>query len=205
MIKVTGGAKKRYKIKVPSSARPLAWRVRQHIFDYLGEYIKNAKVLDLYAGSGIFGIEALSRGAAFVYFVETNRAAIKVIQKNLEKTGFLSQAKIVRTDAISFLNTIIKTNALKFDIIFIDPPYKMLFRKTPEQRKRYLRSLLYRSALVLGEKALIIIKLHKQFRVELPESLGLFNSYRQGINRIYYLLQRKYVLPEYQGNLKPNI
>jgi 16S rRNA (guanine966-N2)-methyltransferase len=92
-------------------------RVRGAVFSALGERVPNARVLDLFAGSGAFGIEALSRGAAEAVFVDDNRKAIEVIRANLEKTRLAGQ--VIRRNVFRFLETC----DTEFDIIFADPPY----------------------------------------------------------------------------------
>jgi 16S rRNA (guanine966-N2)-methyltransferase len=92
-------------------------RVRGAVFSALGEKVPNARVLDLFAGSGAFGIEALSRGAAEAVFVDDSRKAIEVIRANLEKTRLAGQ--VIRRDVFRFLGACDR----EFDIIFADPPY----------------------------------------------------------------------------------
>jgi 16S rRNA (guanine966-N2)-methyltransferase len=92
-------------------------RVRGAVFSALGEKVPNARVLDLFAGSGAFGIEALSRGAAEAVFVDDNRRATEAIGANLEKTRLAGQ--VIRRDVFRFLETC----ETQFDLIFADPPY----------------------------------------------------------------------------------
>jgi 16S rRNA (guanine966-N2)-methyltransferase len=100
--------------------RPTAAKVRQAIFNILTGRIEGSRFLDLYAGTGAVGIEALSRGAAYVVFVENNSTRVEIIRKLVEKFGFTGRASIIKSDAVSFLK---KNPPGSFDIIFIDPPY----------------------------------------------------------------------------------
>jgi 16S rRNA (guanine966-N2)-methyltransferase len=98
-------------------ARPTMEMVRGAIFSALGEKVAGARVLDLFSGSGAFGLEALSRGAASSTFVDNHQKAIAAIEANLEKTRL--KAKVIRSDAFRFLD---RTDQI-FDLIFADPPY----------------------------------------------------------------------------------
>ena len=102
------------------STRPTLDRVKESLFNIIQDKINDSIVLDLFAGSGALGIEAISRGAKKAYFCDNNYDAIKMIKKNLEKTHFLDQAVVINSD----YKKCIKNLNEKFDIIFIDPPYK---------------------------------------------------------------------------------
>lgn len=100
--------------------RPTAERVKEAVFSTLQFDIEGRRVLDLFAGSGQMGLEALSRGAAEAVFVERSKAAVKIIESNIEKTRLAPYCKIVTGDALDYIN---KNRSDRFDIIFIDPPY----------------------------------------------------------------------------------
>jgi 16S rRNA (guanine966-N2)-methyltransferase len=117
-MRVIAGSAGGIPLKIPlHDARATMDRVRGAVFSALGERVPNARVLDLFAGSGAFGIEALSRGAAEAVFVDDNRKATEVIRANLEKTRLAGQ--VVRRDVFRFLEAC----EAEFDIIFADPPY----------------------------------------------------------------------------------
>lgn len=103
--------------------RPTLDRVKESLFNILQNDIKNKVVLDLFAGSGALGIEALSRGAKQAYFCDINLDAIKVLKQNLEKTKLIKNAIIINKDYKIALKQIQE----KIDIIFLDPPYKLDF------------------------------------------------------------------------------
>ena len=103
------------------STRPTLDRVKESLFNILQDKIKNTIVLDLFAGSGALGIEALSRGAKKAYFCDKNPDAIKVIRDNLNKTNLITRATIFNCD---YLNAIRKIDE-KLSIVFLDPPYKL--------------------------------------------------------------------------------
>lgn len=118
-MRIIAGKAGRLAIKVPTSVtRPTTDFVRQAIFSILGETVENARVLDLFAGSGAIGLEALSRGATSCTFVDEHRQACTVIAENLTKSR-LEGGRAVKADAISFL----KRDTASYDIIFSDPPY----------------------------------------------------------------------------------
>lgn len=102
--------------------RPLADRLKQAVFAILEPDLADARFLDLFAGSGAAGIEALSRGAAHAVFVEKDAGAIRVIGDNLRRTGAASTATVVRADALTWLDREGR-GAGPFDLVFVDPPY----------------------------------------------------------------------------------
>lgn len=118
-MRIIAGKAGRIAIKVPSAvARPTTDFVRQALFSILGERVENARVLDLFAGSGALGLEALSRGAAACTFVDEHRQAVNVIQENLAKAR-LDGGHAVKSEVVAFL----KRDAGSYDLIFADPPY----------------------------------------------------------------------------------
>jgi 16S rRNA (guanine966-N2)-methyltransferase len=118
-MRIIAGKAGRIAIKVPPAvARPTSDFVRQAIFSILGEKVENARVLDLFAGSGAIGLEALSRGAASCVFVDEHRQACATISENLAKTR-LAGGRVTRADAHAYL----KRDAATYDLIFADPPY----------------------------------------------------------------------------------
>lgn len=120
-IRVIGGDVKGRKLqRVPGdSTRPITDRVKENLFNILGDRVHGATVLDLFAGTGSVGIEALSRGARFVRFVDRHPAAIRTIQANLRLTGLGGMAEVLRADAFKILET---PRDLAFDLVYIAPP-----------------------------------------------------------------------------------
>jgi 16S rRNA (guanine966-N2)-methyltransferase len=118
-VRIIAGTAGRLAIKVPKAvARPTTDFVRQAIFSILGPTVEGTSVLDLFAGSGAIGLEALSRGAASCVFVDEHRQAESVIRENLEKSK-LQGGRVVRADVHAWL----ARDAAKYDLIFADPPY----------------------------------------------------------------------------------
>jgi 16S rRNA (guanine966-N2)-methyltransferase len=110
------------RLQAPAGAatRPTADRVREALFSILGDRVAGARVLDLFAGSGALGIEALSRGAAEATFVDSAPAAIRAVRANLDLVG--AQAEVRRADARRFLGSA-SAAARQYDLVFLDPPY----------------------------------------------------------------------------------
>ncbi len=125
MLRIIGGTAKGRLLKVPtgSKIRPTSDKVRESLFNIIGPHIiKGARFMDLFAGCGAIGIEALSRGAEHVTFVESNPRHVKTILVNLEICGFQQSAQIVCADVLLALNRLEPHNP-SYDILFIDPPY----------------------------------------------------------------------------------
>lgn len=106
------------------STRPTLDRVKESLFNIIQGRVEDATVLDLFAGSGAIGIECLSRRAEKAYFCDKSKDAVKMIEKNLEKTRLKEKAVIYNKDYIDCINTV---SNQRFDIIFLDPPYKEEF------------------------------------------------------------------------------
>jgi 16S rRNA (guanine(966)-N(2))-methyltransferase RsmD len=124
-VRVIAGIAKGHKLEVPPglAVRPTPDRAKEALFNILGKRVVDCRFLDLYAGSGAIGIEALSRGAAQVVFVEKKRPIARIIERNLAKTGLAEHATVVSADVAQTLEKM-ADKPLSFDIIFADPPYK---------------------------------------------------------------------------------
>jgi len=124
-MRITGGmirGRRLAKIKGPN-IRPTSDMVRGSIFDILGQILTGLKILDLFAGTGSLGIEALSRGAKKAVFIDKSRGALATIKKNLGLCGYESLSVIVREDLPNGLAHIQDLGCGQFDLVFIDPPY----------------------------------------------------------------------------------
>ncbi len=103
------------------NVRPTTDRVKEALFGSIQFSVPGATVLDLFAGSGALGLEAISRGATKAFFVEHDKDALKTIEKNISKCGFSSSSEVIKKDYENALKYF--ENKQKFDIVFIDPPY----------------------------------------------------------------------------------
>ncbi len=118
---VAGSAKGTRLAPVPAGTRPLSDRAREGLFSSLGPTLEGARVLDLYAGTGAMGIEALSRGAARALFLDSAPAAAKTISENLRRTRLVGRGEVRRLDVVRAL----RQNLGQFDLVLADPPYRM--------------------------------------------------------------------------------
>ena len=109
------------KIDIPkSNIRPTMDKVREAVFSMIRDKIANSVVLDLYAGSGSFGLEAISEGAKICHFVDNSFNATRCIKRNLNKFGITNNVKIFESSVLSFIN---RCDSDYYDIVFVDPPY----------------------------------------------------------------------------------
>jgi 16S rRNA (guanine966-N2)-methyltransferase len=141
-----------------TATRPIADRVKETLFAILGARVIDASVLDLYAGSGAVGIEALSRGASHATFVETDRRALVAIRENLERTRLATLASVHSVDVLRYLDGL---RDERFGIAFLDPPYE----------ERAILAPLERLGAHLAPAAMVVVKHH--WRTEIPEPPGL--------------------------------
>jgi 16S rRNA (guanine966-N2)-methyltransferase len=123
-MRIIAGSKRGMKLLSPKTgeSRPITDRVKESLFSVLYKYnLPNGKmVADLFCGVGSLGLEALSRGAEFVTFVEKNLKIITILEKNVEKAGFAKESKVVRADAFKIGAPV---DQQKYTIVFVDPPY----------------------------------------------------------------------------------
>lgn len=120
-MRVTGGTGRGRRLKAPAGphVRPTSDKVKQALFNILGDRVVGAIFLDLFAGAGGIGIEALSRDAAHAVFVDVSRDSVNIVKKNLENTSFGDRAQVFLSKAGPFL----KRPTGPYDIVFLDPPY----------------------------------------------------------------------------------
>lgn len=119
-IRICGGRFRSIRLASPGAlVRPTTDRVKEAIFSTLVHDLKDSSVLDLFAGSGALGCEALSRGASKVTFVEQSRACIAIIKKNIITLGAIDMATVIKSDVKTFVHSCREA----YDIIFMDPPY----------------------------------------------------------------------------------
>lgn len=158
-MRVISGIRKGHKLKAPKgeNTRPTEDSIKESLFNILGSLPLNARVLDLFAGTGAIGIEFLSRGAEETLFVDSSNESIKTIKENLEHTKFLDKSKVYKKGSLNAINVFDNEN-LKFDYIYIDPPFKE-------------HSLLFDTLEVLREKN--ILKDNGMIIIEHEEKLNL--------------------------------
>ncbi len=184
---IAGKAKGRKLKSVPGGGtRPITDRAKSALFNILGEDVIGCRFLDLFAGTGQVGIEALSRGAAEAVFVERNPAALRTIRENLVHTGLLDRAKVVRADVFEFL----RREPEPFDYIYIAPPqYQRLWAET-------LRMIDAHPGW-LAEDGWAIAQIHPREYEDLPlRNLLLFDQRRYGGVMLCFFALQEEVPPE---------
>ena len=184
MVYLTGGRFKGLRLVTPAQSRATNAKVRQALFNILGPSIEGARVLDGFAGSGALGLEALSRGASFVAFIESQTEAVMSIRENLERLGAeLPRAawRLVHLEVERGLRQLAKAEP-PFDLVFLDPPYRS------DEAKKALNTVV--ECATLAPTGLIAIE-HDR-RTLLPSSMG----------RLHQIKRHRYgdtVLSFYQG------
>jgi 16S rRNA (guanine966-N2)-methyltransferase len=163
-VRVVAGEFRGRRLAAPrgTRTRPTADRVREALFSMLGD-VSGARVLDLYAGSGALGIEALSRGADSAVFVERDPRAVAAIERNLESLGV--EQEVLREDVVRFL----RRGAGTFDLVFCDPPY--------DSASRLAGPLTERLPEVTSADARIVTESDKRNPLELPFPLVTERTY----------------------------
>lgn len=162
---ITGSARGR-KLKTLEGdeiVRPTTDRVKEAIFSIIQFDLADARVLDLFAGSGQLGIEALSRGAESAVFVDRDSQAVEIIKDNLKTTGLFQKATVLNADSVSY----IKNSRNKFDIILLDPPYN----------KGLINEVLESAVCCCDENATIVCE--TDFNEVLPDNAGDFEKFRE--------------------------
>lgn len=133
-MRIIGGTARGRRLQTPSNStakysvkaeiRPTADRAREALFNIIGGEIENAIVLDLFAGTGALGLEALSRSARLAVFVDSGSEAVRIIERNITKCGFSDRAMVLKRDLSKGLYFLKKLPPKKYSIIFVDPPYR---------------------------------------------------------------------------------
>lgn len=175
---ISGSAKGRKLFSVPgSSTRPITSRVKEALFNILSYDIIRARVLDLFAGTGAVGIEALSRGAEHVVFIERARKAIEVVHRNLELTRLEDRATVIRMDAFRYIEQ--APEEQQFDIIYVAPPqYHALWADA-------LHSLDDKD--LLAPDGLVIVQIHPKEYEPLPlRNLEVVDERSYGSTSLYF-------------------
>ena len=173
--------------------RPTSDKLRETLFNVLGELVADARFADLFAGTGAVGIEALSRGAREAIFVERHPPAVALIKRNLESLEIQKGARVLPLDALQALKRLAEepeASRARVDILFVDPPYA-----EAEQYKNVLSFL--GSANLLAENAVVIAE--HQRSLDLPESFGKLERVRvlrQGDAALTFFRFRPPSLPE---------
>jgi 16S rRNA (guanine966-N2)-methyltransferase len=163
MIRVSSGTARHLKLKTPDTPefRAVQEVAKQAVFNIIGKDIINKICLDLFAGSGNIGIEALSRGAKYCDFVDKDKRATRVIEENLEKTGFSDRGEVIRSDSIKY----VANTPEKYDFVFSDPYYNdtshiFLFKNMQEVLQEHGLIIFFHGGKLDLEKTIENTRLH---------------------------------------------
>ena len=176
-IRIIGGRHKSYRIvfKALPALRPTTDRAKETLFSWLQFELENKSCLDLFAGTGSLGLEALSRGAQHVTFVEKEKNLYKNIIKNISNLGYENQIQAVCSDSFKWL----KTNKQKFDLIFLDPPFDLI------DYKMLIRAIFQNN--VLNKDGKIFLESSKHTLLELSKTQNILKDKTVGDVRLIIL------------------
>jgi len=185
-MRIIGGDYRSKKLFLPKNhkTRPLRDLVKESIFNLIDHSkkininLKNSLVLDLFSGSGSFGIECLSRKAKKVMFLENNQEALEILEKNLKLLKDISSYKIIKDDFFEYFDLKRKVQ-FKFDIIFIDPPYK-------ELRINKIIDIIKKQE-ILNKNGVIVIHRHKKDNIKLTDKINIVENRNYGISNIFFI------------------
>ena len=191
-MRIIGGKYKGKKLIQPldKTTRPLKDLVKESIFNIIQHSnkinikIENSKVLDLYAGSGSFGIECMSRDAKLVYFFEKHLNAIKILNQNINSLKENSNYELFEKDCLDFLASDGFTTK-NFNIIFLDPPFK------EDTLNKILNLILSKN--ILKDNGLIIIHKHIKDKIKIIDELEIVEDRKYGISRIFFCKKLKFL------------
>jgi 16S rRNA (guanine(966)-N(2))-methyltransferase RsmD len=175
-MRVIAGAARGVPLRAPRDpdTRPVTDRVKETLFGILGERVPGARVLDLYAGSGALGIEALSRGADHATFVERGREPLAAIRHNLARTGLEARSSVRGEDVMRFLAA---ADAAPYDLAFLDPPYA----------ERDILAPLERLVPLLSPEADVVVKHFWRTEIPVPDGLARWRERRFGETALTFL------------------
>ena len=184
-MRIISGRFKGKKLLLPKdkNTRPLKDLVKESIFNLLEHSkkmnvnLKNSTILDLFSGSGSFGIECLSRESKYVYFFENYFEAIKVLEKNLLLLKNEKKFRIFKDNCFEYFSSEKKKDK-KFDIIFIDPPYKEI------KINMLIEKIIYRK--LLKKDGILIIHRHKKDKVVITEKINILDTRTYGVSKVYF-------------------
>jgi len=179
-VRIIGGEARSRLIDAPHGmdTRPTQDKVRESLFNILQWQVQDRTVLDLFAGSGALGLEALSRGAKTAVFVDSSRQAAAIVQANTDKLGFHDRARVIQADWRAAVTRLASQGERSFDLVFMDPPYKM--ENTGDMCQHLLECG------ILSPKAMIVIEHDWDVPPKLTEKFRLSDIRRYGSTGITF-------------------
>ena len=176
---MTAGSSRGRVLKTPAgrATRPTTALVREALFNIIGDSIRGARVLDLFAGAGTLGIEALSRGAASATFVERDQACANIVAENLAATGFAQQGDVAGADAIEWLRSH-TSDLATYNLLLLDPPYR--------DRTGLSAALQALDRAPLREEAVVVVEHHRTQPLPATQRLALVRNRDYGTTRLTF-------------------
>jgi len=180
-MRIIGGRLKGREVEAPRGvlSRPPLSIIRESVFNILGQSVEGKRVLDLFAGSGSLGIEAISRGAAEVQFVDSARRCADMIERNTRGLGIADACRIARQDAAEFVRT---CKDGPFDLVFVDPPFL-------SGRAEEVLAALAATSLV-SDATVTIVRTHWRERINLPTELQVTRQRKFGDSVVAFVKKR---------------
>lgn len=170
-MRIIAGTFRSRQLKSPKNLkiRPTSDMLRETLFNILGPGVEGARFLDLFAGTGAVGIEAVSRGAAFVAFVESHGASARLIKENLALLQIAGGVRVMAADALATITKLAEERLAPFDFVFLDPPYA-----NADDYQEALKAL--GESPLISESSLVIAEHRKSST--LPEAIGKLRKFR---------------------------
>lgn len=183
-MRVIGGIHKGKKLLFikDKNIRPTKDVVREAIFDTLRGWIINKKVIELFAGTGAIGIEAISEGAEKVIFVENNRKAVGILKKNIAKVGIEEKTVVLKG---SVEERIKEMRNFKYDLVIADPPYEFPTKKLKDLIETIIDSQ------VINENGIIVVEHRIKYTIPESEKFVVYKKKKYGKTSVSYLMKRK--------------
>jgi len=164
-MRIIAGAKRGMKLLPPrgQATRPVTDRIKESLFSVLYKYdvFDGAVVCDLFCGTGSLGLEALSRGARWVTFVESDRSAVGLLNRNIEKARFIAESRVIRANAWKVAAPVDEACG-KYGLVFVDPPYKMSYDTSPNSPLGRLLCMLCQQT---KDDAIVVVRTSRRARL----------------------------------------
>lgn len=170
--------------------RPISGRIKQSLFDILSGLVPGSRFLDLFAGTGAVGIEALSRGASFAFFVERDRRCLELISRNLASAGFADRGRAHFGDALNELSWIAyRSGTPRYDLVFLGPPYKDAEKKPLAYSTRALARVA--EAGLLAPHGWVVCQHHAKEEIAAPQGWVLARREKYGDSRLSFFREKE--------------
>ena len=195
-MRIIAGTAKGVRIEAPRGrdTRPPLDRVKEALFSLLGERVMGARALDVYSGSGSFGLEALSRGAAHCTFVDSRRIAIRIAKENAEKCDLAERCVFTQMPALKALRQMLdglveSPEHPAYDVVFFDPPFADV--ASPGGRTRLAEELGLAAEMSSGQEGLVVLRVEADsVRIPLPSGLIVSEERTYGRSTLHFLSKR---------------